>query len=203
MRRLLTLVLPLAIAAIACDDEHLDPIGAGPGQGDGFDVLLVDDPTLDPTTPPPGGEVSVIDGTIEGSARVALRNQNGALTNLGAFEDFVLPLQDANAAVSLPATRPPTGTYTGLQLTLQNLSVLVEQGSRVGGVVLDQDVTLDVGPTGITVAERSLVPIPVEAGTELDLTIDLNAETWITLDNIEDEIVDDAEVGTGIVVVAP
>lgn len=199
MRRTFWLVLAALFVVAACDEEHIDPIGAG-GNGDtGFRVLLVDDPAIDPDVG--GGGNSVFTGVLEGGASVALRNQAGALIDLGSSEDFTLELQDGDAAVAISETRPPAGTYVAVQLSLESASALIPAGSTIGGAIVEDDTSIDVGPAGLVVIERSIIPAVISNDTQRELVLDLNAETWITAANLADGLVDEDELGNSVAVI--
>jgi len=197
MRRATMLLVPALLLAAGCNEDPIEIVaGSGGGTGQGFNVIVVDDPTLTP-----GGGGSVIDGTLEGAVRIGLRNQLGTLVDLGAPESFDLDLQDPDAGqVVVSGFRAPTGTYVGAEVRLENASALIRQGSTIGSTVLTADGALDLGSGGIVVVDRALTPFTITDDTDTILLVDLNAETWVTLDNLDDGFVDEQDLIDAITV---
>ena len=205
MRRLSSLLLPLALAGAACGDP-IDPITTGGGTGaTGFAVILTDDPANDPATAltRSGAGPLAIDGEIEGSVRVFLRNENDALIDLGADREVFLELQGSDSLTLRGLTRPATGRYVGIQLRFEGVSVLVRGGSEVGDTVLTQDAVLDVGNGGVATVEVATLPFDVVSEIDRDVVVDLNSERWITEANVDAGLVPQADLANNVTVEIP
>ena len=205
IRRLIGLILPLSLAGAACG-EAIDPVTGGEGSGaTGFAVILTDDPTNDAGTTSGDGQTPLaLFGEIEGSVRVSLRNENNALVDLGADRDAFLELQQrADSLVLQDLTRPPTGTYTAIQLRFEGVSVLVGGGSEVGDTTLTQDALLCVGNGGVATVEIATLPFDVASDTDLDIVVDLNAERWITESNLDAGLVLQTDLANNVTVEIP
>ena len=174
-------------------------MGRSEGPDIGFEVLLVDDPLLDPDVGAPT-VIGAMDGSLDAGVRVALRAENGTLFEVGQPETVLLDLQATDGTVPLDVVRPSPATYVAAVVTIENATAEILAGSEIGGLTLDQDEVLDIGPTGLVVLERSFVPVTLTSQSRLSLLIDLNSEVWITQDNIADGIVDEAEVQNAVTV---
>lgn len=197
MRRVLGLMLiPVAFAA-ACGEDAIDPLTGGEGNGaTGFSVFVTDDP--------PGAEAGAIDGALEGSIRVALRNSDGDLVELGLMQNAVVALQEGGDSLRLTdLTRPPTDEYVAIQLRFEGATVTVESGSEVGDSTITSDVVMNVGSAGLATVEVATTTFDVDSETEMDIVVDLNSELWITGDNLDDNLVPQADIANGVSVEIP
>lgn len=207
MRRLISLLsLPLALAGTACG-EPIDPVTGGEGGGTtGFAVILTDDPTNDPG--PFGSRLSqgplAITAEMNGSVRVALRNDANGLVDLGVDQDAFLLLQQGSDSLRLEdLTRPPTDTYVAIQLRFEGVTVLVREGSEVGDTILTEDVRLDVGNGGLATVEIATLPFDISGATVTNLVADLNSEAWITRANLDAGAVPPADLSNNVTIEIP
>lgn len=194
------LLLPLSIGIVACGDDAIKGVtGEGPGTT-GFAVLVTDDPSNDPTSGPVRAGPLAFTGEMEGSIRVAVRSDGGALVDLGLVQDVLIELQQVGDTVVLDdITRPPTDTYVGVQLRFEGVTVTVASGSEVGDTTLTQDAVLNVG-NGLATVEIATLPFAITSDTNLDVVVDLNAEQWVTTTNVEDNAVPQADLANNVTV---
>ena len=183
--------IPVVVGAIACG-EPIDPVTGGEGSGsEGFTVVVTDDP---------GNEDATLQGTVTGSIRVSLRNDAGAVVSLGVADDIEIPLHEGDTIRLEGLTRPPTDDYTAVLLRLEGVDVEVEAGSQVGDSTLSNNVTLDVGGSS-TAAVDVLVPVfSVDNSNVMEIVIDLNSEGWITGENLDDQVVPQADLVNSVLV---
>lgn len=193
MRKAMTFfAIPCVIAAAACGKDAIDPVTGGEGSGsEGFTVVVTDDP---------GEEDATLEGTMTGAIRVSLRNDQGALVSLGVADDIEIPLHVDDTLRLTGLSRPPIDDYTAVQLRFEGVDVVVEAGSQVGDSTLANNVTLDVGGTG-TATVDVLVPVfSVAASNVMEIVVDLNSESWVTGDNLDDQVVPQADLTNSVLV---
>lgn len=199
MRTARLILLPLALAGIACGDSLELTTGEGPGTT-GFAVIITDDPANDPTPGPARVGPRAFSGTMDGSIRVALRSDGGALVDLGLAQDAFIELQEAGDSLTLAdLTRPAVDTYVGIQLRFEGVVVTIDSGSGVGDTTLTQNAVLDVG-NGLATVEIATLPFDVDSETAMDIVVDLNSERWVTTTNIEDTEVSQADLANNVTV---
>ena len=192
MRRSIALLLIPAALIAACGEDAIDPVTGGEGNGaTGFDVFVTDDP--------PGTGTPDITGEMNGSIRVALRNDAGALVNLGVMQGAELLLQQDGDTLRLTdLSRPPADDYTGIELRFEGVDVTVDAGSEVGDTTLTSDVVLEIGTGSIATVEIGLETFSIDNDSEVAVVIDLNSEDWITRTNIEDSFVPQAALANSV-----
>ena len=202
MRRVIGLLLIPTLAA-ACGDA-IDPITGGEGNGaTGFSIIVTDDPANDPGPNSPGSP-NELTGQMSGSIRVLLRNDANALVDLGLVQDIEIPLQDGSDSLRLPdVSRPPTDTYTGIQLRFEGVTVRVESGSEVGDSTLASDVVMNVGSANLATVEIATETFDVDSNTDMDIVVDLNSELWVTGANLDDNLVPQADLANNVSVEIP
>lgn len=193
-------LLPLSIGIAACSGDALEVVtGEGPGTT-GFAVHVTDDPTIDAS--PGSGPTGPVDfsGELDGSIRVALRSDGGALVDLGLVQNAVIELQQVGDTTALSdLNRPPTDTYVAVQLRFEGVSVRVDAGSEVGDTTLTQDAILNVG-NGLATVEIATQPFTVTSEATLDVIVDLNSELWVTTTNLDDDAVPQADLTNNVTV---
>lgn len=203
-RRASPFILTLSLAGIACGDDAIDPVTGGEGSGEtGFAVILTDDPGNDPGLAPQRAAPQAITGELEGSIRVALRNQADNLVELGLDQDAFLELQGADSLRVADLTRPPADTYVGVQVRFEGVTVTVFEGSEVGDTVLTENATLGLGSGGIATVEVATLPFDITSETVLDVVLDLNSEQWITSENVDAATVPQADLTNNVTVDVP
>ena len=192
MRRAIGLLSITVAFAAACGENAIDPVTGGEGNGaTGFDVLITDDPTGTPT----------MSGEMTGSIRVALRNDAGALVNLGVMQGAEVQLQDEGDTLRLTdLSRPPADDYTGIQLQFEGVDVRLDSGSEVGDTTLTSNVVLDVGAGSAATVEIAFPTFSVDNDSETAILVDLNSEDWITRANIEDAAVPEDDLVNSVTV---
>lgn len=205
MRRTTRLLLvPLSLAGIACGDA-IDQVTGGEGSGaTGFGVVVTDDPGNDPGPGPQRVAPEAIAAELEGSIRIALRNEADDLVDIGIEQDAFFELQQVGDSLRLRGlSRPPSDTYVGIQIRFEGVTVTVFQGSEVGNTTLSGTEVLALGSGGLATVEIATLPFDVDSEAVLDLVLDLNSELWITEDNIEVGIVPQADLVNGISIDIP
>lgn len=205
MRRTTSLLLvPLSLAGIACGDA-IDPVTGGEGSGaTGFAVVLTDDPANDPAPGPQRVGPAAITAELEGSIRIALRNEADDLVDIGIDQDAFLELQQAGDSLELRGlTRPATDTYVAIQIRFEGVTVTVFQGSEVGDTTLSGTEAVGLGSGGLATVEIATLPFDIDSESVLDLVLDLNSELWITGDNLEAGIVPQADLTNAITLEIP
>lgn len=190
------LAIPLAFAAMACDNEPIDPVTGGEGSGsEGFRVVVTDDPAT-------AGET--LQGTVTGTIRVALRNDAGSLVSLGVADDVEIELHEGADTVALEGlSRPPLDDYTAVQLRFEGVVVEVLAGSEVGDSTLAQNVVMDVGTAGNAVVDVLVPVFGVDAASVIEIVVDLNSEGWVTGENLDDALVPQADLVNSVTVDVP
>jgi hypothetical protein len=202
MRRAIALVLiPVAFAA-ACGEDAIDPVTGGEGNGStGFAVIVTDDPSNDPS-PSPSASPSApraIEGFMTGAIRVSLRNDAGALVNLGVMQDVEIPLQEGGDSLRLSdLERPPADEYVGIQLRFEGVTVTVNSGSEVGDSTLTSNVVMNVGTGSLATIEIVTPGFDIDSETDLDIIVDLNSELWVTGENLDDNLVPQTDLASNV-----
>lgn len=203
MRRVIGLLLfPIALVA-ACGEDAINPVTGGEGNGaTGFSVLITDDPENDPG--PGTGPTADLIGEMTGSIRVLLRNDADALVDLGTMQDLEIALQHGADSVRLSdLSRPPTDTYTGIQLRFEGVTVTVESGSEVGDSTLASDVVMNIGSASLATVEIATETFDVDSDSDMDIVVDLNSELWVTGENLDDNLVPQADLANNVSVEIP
>lgn len=197
IRRFAALAL---LSLAACNGDHLEDItsGGSTGGNSGFDVTVVDDPALGPTT----SAGTDFTGTLDTGVRISLRNSNDDLVQVGPARDVMLALQDPDG-VALKLQRPPAGTYNAIQIELENPTAAVLAGSVVEGDTLDADRTLDLASVGLVTVERSFPPFTITNDSQIQLLVDLNAETWVTTTTLDAGAVTESDLADAFTVTFP
>lgn len=194
MNRLMA--LPLLLATVAgCDGNALEAIAGEGGGPEGFRVVLVDDPTQDPDPGP--DEEPTFHGEFDGAIRVELRNDAGALVELGLTRDIDMLLQDESESYVLEVDRPPTDSYVAIRISFEGAAVGVAAGSVVGSRTLASAARIDVDEATL---EIDVVPFTTTSDTTLEIVIDLNAELWITESNLDAGAIGEADLATNVTV---
>ncbi|MEZ4455359.1 MAG: DUF4382 domain-containing protein [Gemmatimonadales bacterium] len=194
---------PLLAAAwlAGCDSDAVDP--AENGQ---VSAVLTDAPAA--AAAPMAAAADNIAGSLTGSATVEIATDTGDWISLGDPVAVDLALQ-ANAAADALYTGAsvPAGTYTRVRVTLSSAEATLLAGSVVGGIALGGDAFITVGGTDGRVAIEKTVPaFGVLAGANTAVTVDLNAESWLTVQAVTALVAGDAEVAAAAaasVVVSP
>lgn len=190
-RNTASLVILAAFGAVACGEDAIDPVTGGEGGGaEGFSVVVTDDPGINDAT---------LAGVVRGTLRVALRNDAGALVDLGPAEGVEVPLHAGADTILLEGiARPPADSYSAVQLRFEGVDVEVFAGSVVGDSTLPQNVVLDVGSAGVATVDMLVPVFDIASAFATEIVVDLNSEAWITDTNLNDVAVPQSDLATSV-----
>ena len=133
-------------------------------------------------------------GTLTANANVSVSRDGQTWFDLGSPNGITIQLQSAASGTTVHGeVDVPAATYTQARLTLRNAQATIRAGSTVNGVALASDVILAVGGSDREVVIQKQVTVSASNGRAA-FVFDLNSRSWVTTQNIQDRIVDDAEV---------
>jgi len=126
-------------------------------------------------------------GRLSGSQQVEISKNGRDWIALGQPAAVDLALQVDNETRELHSAKEiPHGTYAYLRLTTRAGHAELETGAKIGDLTLTEPVSLDLGEAGSLVVETHLSnPIFLAPGSAVTLAIDLNAEAWLSQENVE------------------
>ncbi len=190
MKTAVITTLALAFSASACSDAAplgVDELGS-------LSVVLSDNPSTKVAAgsfPPWASLVhhkvfaqNYFHGSFKGSHRIEISKNGRDWVTLGSAISLDMALQVEGEAIEVVTeVGVPAGTYSYLRLHTTS-SVTVAAGSEIGGETLAAETSVVVG-AGAPIESRLSTPFVVVAGAPLTLSIDLNAEGWISEENLQ------------------
>ncbi len=193
----LTALATVSLLAAGCDDD--DPVGVD--DTGTVQAALVDTPTQQTAgalaaTPPRFQQLQLdFGGAFAGTTRVEIYSPaDDSWVEIAGTSSTQLDLLSTDSAMLGGAVELDAGvSYTRVRLTITNGEAVVEAGATIGGIVLESDVSLDLGGDDAVVIEKDIA-LTVGSDTTTDLVIDLNSEGWVTANNLQDGVVSEAEM---------
>ncbi len=85
-----------------------------------------------------------------------------------------------------------------MRLTTRQASAELESGAEVAGETLSAPVTLSFGEGDLVVETRLATPIFLPPGSEMTLAIDLNAEGWVSEENVATRQIPATDIETAL-----
>jgi hypothetical protein len=184
--------LCLIAAAAGCSDDPTETTPRG-----AIEAMVSDDPS---TTTAVAGAAALgsVTGSIVSSAAVEISNNGTDWVSLGAATGVTLALQSTSDSKSVyGSVQVPAGTYSKVRITLTNGQTNLLAGSIVDNVTLVANTTLTLGGGDATVViEKDVGSFTVVNGSKATILVDLNSESWVIAQNVQDLVVDDVEVTT-------
>lgn len=161
-----------------------------------LDVVLGDDPTVKMALGTLPGvffahhksfSPNYFHGRLTGTLRVEISRNGRDWVRLGSATPVDLALQAEGVSVVLhTASRIPAGTYAWIRLVAGSGQAHLDPGAEIGGERIGSEVSLAVGDAGeLTATSRLSIPIAVAPGSRTTLAVDLNAEGWLSEENLE------------------
>ena len=168
------------VSVLACGDDALGPDVA---QSEAF---VFDDPAV-------GG--ASYSGTAAGNFQASLSADGQTWIDLGSLNGITVSLQvSPDEATVHGAQAIPEGTFTRVRLVLQDVEVTVSAGSTVGGVMFPQEMKADLA-SGVPLSIERVVPeFSVMDGERAEIRFDLNSESWLTANAVQNGLVPTADV---------
>lgn len=173
-----TLVITLCIAA--CGDSPLDPDVTGL-----VDARIHDDPT---------GSAG-FNGTAAGNFFVSVRSTGGTWVDLGSPNGITADLQSAVGTTVHGPSSVPAGSFNRVRLTLSGVTFSLDAGGMVEGNTLPSDASAEAAATAPLVLDFDVSDFDVvEGGATVRIAFDLNVESWIDQQSLDDEVIADSQI---------
>lgn len=197
------LAMMFVVAVGSCGSKHEDPVGPGDTPGDTtgtpdtpttgtFQGYVQDNPSV------PSGNTDTDDnytGTLTGRIDVEISQDGVSWRSLGPPSDVTLALQSSSARFQLSGkVEVPAGTYTHVRINFNQAGFVIDKGSVVNGVTLNSDVQMRLGDTGSGVAKPNITSFTLSGGENANIIIELNSETWLTVNNLQSRQVPKGDV---------
>lgn len=196
--RTVAAALVAALVPLACEDDAIGTSQAGV-------TAVVEDENPDAQAAAfasllPLQTAADYSGTLSGDTRVDVSADGETWVQLGDATQIELELQSAGDEVAVHSdVTVPLETFAFARLVLDGADVEIDPGSTIGGVTLESSATLTIGSgTQVTVEQQLEQELDLDVGSDATLTFDLNSETWVTQDNLDDMIVSEAELRSAV-----
>ncbi len=203
MRGIGRLAIGLVALFPACDGD----VPPGVGQTGEVRVVITDDPATKVATTEPtvffahhkSFDGNYFHGRLTGRLQLFISRFGREWQPLGASTPVDLGLQVEGADRELHGlTSVPAGSYAYVRLVAVDAAADLELGALIDGARLDET-RLDLGIAGELVAEVRLgTPIEIGAGSVTTLGLDLNAEGWMSAENVAGGSIPATDVETSI-----
>lgn len=185
------------VAAAACGDDN----GTGPELGRA-EAYVADDPTTASLArvgaAPSFGSAApaAFSGSIAGDVQVAISADGQTWVDLGSPNGITLQLQTAGTGSTVHGeVDVPVGTYARVRLTFTGAEARLSAGSTFGAFTLTTQVDVTMGGSdGEVVIEQTVTPFTITAEGRAVITVDLNAEAWLTDQSVTAQSVTDAAI---------
>jgi hypothetical protein len=185
------------VAAAACGDDN----GTGPELGRA-EAYVADDPTTANlaragTGPSLGNAApAAFSGSIAGEVQVAISADGETWVDLGSPNDITLQLQASGTGTTVHGeVDVPIGTYAHVRLIFSGAEARLSAGSTFGAFTLTTQVDVMMGGSdGEVVIETTVTPFTVTAEGRAVITVDLNAEAWLTDQSVTAQSATDAAI---------
>lgn len=177
------------VAALGCSSDPVDT-----GERGAIEAIVTDNPNA--ATAAGAAALAAVTGSIVGNAQLEISTNGTDWVSLGAATGMSLSLQSAADTVSVyGSVQVPAGTYSRVRITLTSGQTNLLAGSIVGGITLLANTSLALGGGDASlVIERDVGNFAVVTGSKATIHLDLNSELWLTAQNVQDLVVDDAEI---------
>ena len=138
-------------------------------------------------------------GRLTGTYHIAISRNGRTWTALGGPTQVDLTLQADGETVELHTDATvAAGTYAYLRVVTSGGEAMLDSGAEVSGETLTDPVTLSLGNGDLVVETRLSTPIFVAPGSDMTLGIDLNAESWVSEENVEAGQIPATDIETAI-----
>jgi hypothetical protein len=127
-------------------------------------------------------------GKLTGTYRIAISKNGRAWVELGVptMVDMELQTEEETKVFQLHSpTGVPSGTYAFLRVVSTSGTVMLESGAEIAGETLPAPVSLVLGGGELEFEMSLATPFFVAPGSDMALAIDLNAEGWVSSENLE------------------
>ena len=171
------------VSVIACGDDALGPDLA---QSEAF---VFDDPVAT------GASYS---GTAAGDFQASLSADGVTWIDLGSLNGITVSLANSAEATVHGAQAVPTGTFRWVRLILRDVEITVAAGSTIGGVTFPQEMKADLAVGTPLSIQRLVSEFTVTEGEGSTIRFDLNSDSWLTAEAVQNGLVPLAEVEAAV-----
>jgi hypothetical protein len=143
---------------------------------------------------------AAIAGSIVSNTNVEISTDGTTWVTLGSPNGITIKLQSATDSSTVHGeVDAAAGSYSHVRVTLREAEANLLAGSVIGAVALASNASLAIGGNDrVVVLQRQVTPFEVVAGSLTTIFLELNSESWITASNVQDLVVEDAEVAAAV-----